>query len=142
MRKPSVAALTCVAVASMLALGAGSASAAQSGRKVVKGHTAQGRSIRVAIHKNSIEIKHFTIKLSCKGTGPLIDVESGFLPSQLRRNNRIPRPPGRLDRQRLHPRPPLPPPPEGLDPRPRPLGQAQLRLALGAVQRPPLSRPS
>ena len=89
MRKLSVAALACVAVASMLALTAGSASAAQSGRKVVKGHTAQGRSIRVAIHKNSIELKHFTIKLSCKGTGPLIDVESGFLPSQLRNNNRI-----------------------------------------------------
>lgn len=88
MKKLTAGALACALLAATLAA-AGSASAARGHKAVKKGHTAQGRTIKVAIYKRSVELKHFSIKLRCKGTGPLIDIESGFLPSRLRGHNRI-----------------------------------------------------
>lgn len=90
MKKLIAAALTCAAMMSMLALAPAGALAAKGGKSnVVKGRTSQGRTIHVAIHKRSVELKHFTIKLRCRKGGVLIDVESGFLPSRLRKHNRI-----------------------------------------------------
>ena len=89
MKNVIAAALACAATALALALAPGSALAGKGGKNVHKGRTAQGRTIRVAVYKRSIELKHFTIKLRCRKGGTLIDVESGFLPSKLRKRNRI-----------------------------------------------------
>lgn len=89
MKNVIAAALACAALALALALAPGSALAGKGGKNVHKGRTAQGRTIRVAVYKRSIELKHFTIKLRCRKGGTLIDVESGFLPSKLRKHNRI-----------------------------------------------------
>lgn len=59
------------------------------GGGVKKGHTAQGRKIRVKFYRRFVEIKNFSIKLHCKGGYKLIDLESGFLPSPLRGHNHI-----------------------------------------------------
>ena len=84
--------LTALAVLALTlaALAPASATAAHGAKdNVHKGRTAQGRTIRVAVYRRSIELKHFTIKLRCRKGGTLIDVESGFLPSKLRKHNRI-----------------------------------------------------
>ncbi|MBA3866745.1 MAG: hypothetical protein H0X42_10460 [Solirubrobacterales bacterium] len=87
MLKRLIAAAICTAVACGLVLN--SAAAAGSGVQVSKGRTAQGRQIRIAFHPRSVELKHFTIRLRCKGGDVLIDAESGFLPSKVLKNGRI-----------------------------------------------------
>ncbi len=88
MLKKLITMVICVAAA-----GAVFAGAAEAGKKgngnVKKGHTAQRRNIQIAVYDRSVELKHFSIELRCKGGYELIDLESGFKPSRLRKNNRI-----------------------------------------------------
>lgn len=70
------------------ALGA-DAGAAAPDHGVLKGRTKQGRTIRLALHSNNIQIKHFTIELRCHDGSYLIDDESGFVPNRLSRGGHI-----------------------------------------------------
>ncbi len=85
--KKMIAAICAVALLGLAP--AAIATAAGHHGNVVKGRTAQKRHISVAFHRNSVELKHFVIKLRCRRGGVLIDKESGFLPSGLRHHNRI-----------------------------------------------------
>jgi len=79
-------ALACVLAFAAMTVAAG---AATPDHGVVKGRTRQGRAIRLALHRDSIQIKRFTIELRCRNGSYLIDVESGFVPTRLRRGGRI-----------------------------------------------------
>ncbi len=86
LRKLTVAAI-CGAFA-MLAVTSG-AGAAKQATKVAKGHTRQGRTIRVAVQPNRVRFKNFSIKLRCSGGYVLVDQESGFLPTRLGSSGRF-----------------------------------------------------
>ncbi len=87
--KKTIAAICAVALLALAPAAIATAAGRGHNDNVVKGRTAQKRQIRVAIYKNSVELKHFVIKLRCRRGGVLIDTESGFLPSRLRHHNRI-----------------------------------------------------
>lgn len=63
--------------------------AGSDGQGLLKGRTAQGRKIHLEARRESVKIRHFSIQLRCHGGFVLIDIESGFLPSTLRRGGRI-----------------------------------------------------
>ncbi len=86
LRKLTVAAI-CGAFA-MLAVTSG-AGAAKQATKVATGHTRQGRTIRVAVQPNKVQVKNFAIKLSCSGGYVLVDQESGFLPTSVNSSGRF-----------------------------------------------------
>ncbi len=88
MLKQLSTAAICVAVGGGI-ISDGAIAAKKSQGNISTGRTAQGRQIRMAFHRGSVEIKHFSIRLRCKGGSILIDTESGFLPSRLLHNNRI-----------------------------------------------------
>ncbi len=88
MLKQLITAAICVAVGGGI-ISDGAIAAQESHGSTSKGRTAQGRQIRMAFHRGSVEIKHFSIRLRCQGGSVLIDTESGFLPSRLLRNNRV-----------------------------------------------------
>ncbi len=67
----------CIALCGAILLD-GAAAATHGGRKLLRGQTAQKRTIKVAMHGNSIQLKHFTARLRCGGGATLIDAESGF----------------------------------------------------------------
>jgi hypothetical protein len=54
-----------------------------------QGHTGQGRTIRLKVRPQQVEIKAFSIQLRCSGGYVLIDEESGFLPTSISRGGRI-----------------------------------------------------
>jgi hypothetical protein len=79
-------ALTCVLAFAALTTGA---AAASPDHGALKGKTRQGRTIRLALRSESVQIKRFTIELRCRDGSYLIDEESGFVPTRLRRGGRI-----------------------------------------------------
>lgn len=66
----------CVAICSAVLLDA--ATAATDDRTQLRGRTGQKQSIKLVMHDNRIQLKHFTARLRCRGGGVLIDSESGF----------------------------------------------------------------
>jgi hypothetical protein len=50
------------------------------------GKTGQGRSIRLTANARQVRMHNFSIKLQCRDGSVLIDQESGFMPSKVRRN--------------------------------------------------------
>lgn len=78
--------LACVFAFAALTIEAG---AATPDHGTLKGRTKQGRAIRLVMHRNSIEIKRFSIELRCRDGSYLVDAESGFLPTRLRRGSHI-----------------------------------------------------
>jgi hypothetical protein len=84
--------MTAVAVAAVLAsvAMATAATAARHDGKVARGHTGQGRSIRLKVlSSKAIDIKGFSIELRCSGGYVLVDAESGFQPSLVGRKGQI-----------------------------------------------------
>jgi hypothetical protein len=73
-------ALACALGCAALAVDAG---AAESDYGVLKGRTKQGRTMRLVLHRDSVQIKHFAIELRCRDGSILVDDESGFLPTPL-----------------------------------------------------------
>ncbi|HET8565649.1 MAG TPA: hypothetical protein VFL77_04150 [Solirubrobacterales bacterium] len=86
MIKLLTAALACTMACAALTA---DADAAAPGRGLLKGRTGQGRTIRLALHRHSVQIKRFTIELRCRDGSILIDDESGFLPTPLSASGRI-----------------------------------------------------
>lgn len=72
--------LVCALVPLTVALGAGSASA-----RVFHGHTTQKYPIKVAVNGGKLTLLNFKAKLSCADGSILIDTESGFQPTRLRK---------------------------------------------------------
>lgn len=79
-------ALACALAFAAMAVEAGAATADHG---ALKGRTRQGRTVRLALHRGSIQIKRFSIELRCRDGSYLIDAESGFLPTHLRSGGRI-----------------------------------------------------
>jgi hypothetical protein len=86
MIKLLTAALACVLGCAALTVEAG---AATPDHGLLKGRTRQGRTIRLALHHESLQIKRFTIELRCRDGSYLVDEESGFVPTRLGRGGRI-----------------------------------------------------
>lgn len=86
MLKLSRTAFACVLVLAAVAV---EADAAAPHHGALKGRTKQGRPIRLAPRGKSIQIKHFTIELRCRDGSYLVDEESGFLPTRLRKGGQI-----------------------------------------------------
>lgn len=86
MFKLLTAALACVLGCAALA---SAASAMTFERGMLKGRTRQGRTIRLALRHDSIQIKRFTVELRCRDGSYLIDEESGFVPTHLSGSRRI-----------------------------------------------------
>ncbi len=73
-----------------IALVAGAAAAKpHHGGKALKGRTKQGRTIRLARKGHAVQVKNFSIKLRCHDGSILIDTESGFLPTPLKKGGRL-----------------------------------------------------
>jgi hypothetical protein len=89
MLKKLITAVLCMVVAAAATAPVAGAAARGGRPSVMAGHTAQGRSVRVAIGRRSVDLKHFKIRLRCRGGYVLIVDESGFERSRLRRNRRI-----------------------------------------------------
>jgi hypothetical protein len=81
-------AVTCIAAMSALSLGVAAAEPAGK-RGSLRGRTAQGRQIRFALRRGSVEIKRFTVQLRCRGGDVLIDEESGFQPTPVKPDGRV-----------------------------------------------------
>jgi hypothetical protein len=79
--------VACVVMASLTV--AAGASAAGSGGELARGHTGQGRNIRLRVFPHQVEIQAFSIELRCSGGYVLVDQESNFLPSAVSRNGQI-----------------------------------------------------
>jgi hypothetical protein len=73
----------------MAATVAAEAIAAGHRGKLVRGLTAQGRSIRLRVLPHEVKIQSFSIELRCSGGYVLIDEESNFLPSELGKKGQI-----------------------------------------------------
>jgi hypothetical protein len=58
---------------------------AQGQRTQLRGRTSQGHQIKLVVRNRSVVIKHLTARLHCRGGAVLIDDESGFLPTPVRR---------------------------------------------------------
>jgi hypothetical protein len=65
------------------------ATAAGRGGRLAKGHTGQGRSIRIRVLPDQIKIQGFSIELRCSGGYILVDQESGFQPTLVKRKGRF-----------------------------------------------------
>lgn len=87
MRKRAVLgmALVCVLVAVVAAQAAG----VPPSRQPMKGRTGQRYRIVLRAHQRTVEIRRFTIKLSCRDGSPLVDEESGFQRTPLQRGGRF-----------------------------------------------------
>jgi hypothetical protein len=53
------------------------------------GHTKQGRKVRIRVGGSSLRMLHFTAKLKCRDGSLLIDKESGFQETPLKRGSRF-----------------------------------------------------
>ncbi|HEX3735565.1 MAG TPA: hypothetical protein VHU86_10500 [Solirubrobacterales bacterium] len=79
----------CVAVLGATSLGAVASAAPAQGSSALQGRTAQGRRIRLALGRDSVEIKRFTVQLRCRGGDVLVDEESGFQPTPVKPGGRL-----------------------------------------------------
>jgi hypothetical protein len=86
-KKVTTAAVCAVLASAMIASGA--IAAGGGGGKVARGHTGQGRSIRVIVSQHHIRLRGFSIQLHCSGGYVLIDQESNFLPSAVDHKGRF-----------------------------------------------------
>jgi len=87
-----VLATTFVVTASLLpmALIAVEASAAQAkGKRVAVGKTKQGRTARLAVWAKQLKVVNFAAELKCRDGSTLVDKESGFQATPLRRGGRF-----------------------------------------------------
>lgn len=55
-------------------------------RGKLQGKTAQGRHIIMRVAGDHLDLLHFSIRLKCRDGSVLIDEESGFQPTDIRRN--------------------------------------------------------
>ncbi len=55
----------------------------------LKGRTAQGRAIQLAIGRRAVTIRRFSIELRCADGSTLLDLESGFQPTPVGRGGRV-----------------------------------------------------
>jgi len=70
----------------MLATMLATAPAEGSVKALFKGRTAQKRVIKLRGSERAMQIVHFNVELSCRDGSILIDEESGFLQTPVRRN--------------------------------------------------------
>jgi hypothetical protein len=88
MRKWSVVmALACVGAGATAGTAAVASGAAPGG--TLKGRTAQGRAIRLASGRGAVTIERFSIELRCADGSSLLDLESGFQPTPVRRGGQV-----------------------------------------------------
>lgn len=83
-----IVAAACMAVGSSLLVDSATAAPKMRGTQL-HGKTSQGRHIRLKANSSKVQLMRFTIRLRCRGGGILIDEESGFLPSKVRKGGRI-----------------------------------------------------
>jgi hypothetical protein len=62
----------------------GSTLAGAAQKRVLKGRTAQGKRVRLAVDGGHVDMLHFKARLRCRNGTVLIVDESGFLPTPLR----------------------------------------------------------
>jgi hypothetical protein len=77
------------AMACALVTAQGVAFAGGTPKRVYKGKTRQRRVVRLSARGNSMKLHHFTAKLKCRDGSILIDEESGFQRTRLRRGGRF-----------------------------------------------------
>jgi hypothetical protein len=78
-----IAALLTLTALAVVAL-TGSALAAAAG--LYAGKTGQGRTMRLTANARQVRMRNFSIKLNCRDGSVLIDQQSGFEPSKIRRH--------------------------------------------------------
>lgn len=81
-----IAALLTLTALAVMALTASALGAAGGGGGLHVGKTGQGRTIRLTANARQVRMRNFSIKLNCRDGSVLIDQESGFEPSKIRRN--------------------------------------------------------
>lgn len=81
MYKKLSAVMTCVVLA-VAAVAADAIAAGHAGH-VARGHTGQGRAIRMKVMPGQIKLQSFSIELHCSGGYVLVDAESGFEPTSV-----------------------------------------------------------
>ena len=82
--RTTLAGVLVCALALIAALAVSSASA-----RLLQGRTSQKYPIKVAVNGGKLKLLHFKAKLSCADGSVLIDTESGFQPTQIRRGGRF-----------------------------------------------------
>jgi hypothetical protein len=83
-----VTAMTACLVWASVTVSAG-ATAADNDGNLARGRTGQGRSIRMKVFPDRVQLQSFSIELHCAGGYVLVDQESNFLPSTVSRNGHI-----------------------------------------------------
>ncbi len=86
-RKRAVLGMTLVCV--LVTVLSGQAGGVPPSRHSMKGRTVQRYRIVLRAHRRTVEIRRFTIKLSCRDGSTLVDEESGFQRTRLRRGGRF-----------------------------------------------------
>jgi len=81
--------LTMCALLALCLVGVEITAAAAADAAVYKGRTAQKRSIVIAGSKKSIKVKRFKVALKCRNGTLLINDESGFLRTPLRKGGKF-----------------------------------------------------
>jgi hypothetical protein len=89
MSKRAFFAAICVTALGVTGFGAAAVAAPAHGDAALQGRTAQGHRISLAVGRESVEIKRFTVELRCRGGDVLIDQESGFQPTPVTAGGRF-----------------------------------------------------
>jgi len=73
----------------LLVLGLVGVQVSMASAATYKGKTAQKRTIRIAGNAKSIKVKRFKVELKCRNGTILVDDESGFLSTKLRKGGKF-----------------------------------------------------